>query len=76
MPMVQNRQVDDYINFTSAHYRDWMYESHRLDGSLEDFNPDGFHPFMTSFKGGEFLEDDKDRDIYLPSWQFAPPPNT
>ena len=80
LPIVQNNQTLEYIEYTTERYQEWVNEGHDFyDTSVE---PVDYHPFITQesnsllSQGELYVEDDPDRDFYVCSWQFSPPPQS
>ena len=73
---VEASQVDEYIDYTAAHYQEWVHEGHmHAYGNLDRLKQVGFQEQIT-MRTPEGIVSDVERDSYYPMWTFSPPPTT
>jgi len=75
--LVTKANKDGYLKFVTDSYQDWIKESHlQRYGAIPALNVSQYHPYFTKLSNGTFAEDTEDREFFIASWQFSPPPIT
>ena len=74
--LVKEADREEYIKYANNNYEEWVREGHIIQrGSLErlDGNPEAYHDFIMA-EGPDGLMEDSGKLVYLPAWQYSPPP--